>query len=48
MAWLKPGDILAIVGKGREDYQITGVERIHHSDVETVKKTVKELAGDEN
>ena len=48
VAWLEPGDILAIVGKGREDYQITGVERIHHSDVKTVKKTVKELAGDEN
>ena len=48
VTWLEPGDILAIVGKGREDFQITGVERIHYSDVETVKKTVKELAGDEN
>jgi UDP-N-acetylmuramoyl-L-alanyl-D-glutamate--2,6-diaminopimelate ligase len=48
VAWLKPEDILVIVGKGREDYQITGAERMHHSDVETVKQIVKELAGDEN
>lgn len=45
---LKPGDILAIVGKGREDYQIVGTERTHHSDVETVEQTLKELSGDED
>ena len=42
------GDILAIVGKGREDFQIIGLERKHHSDIETVKSIIKEIAQDEN
>ena len=48
VAWLEPGDILAVVGKGREDCQIVGTERTEYSEVETVKQIVKELAGDEN
>jgi UDP-N-acetylmuramoyl-L-alanyl-D-glutamate--2,6-diaminopimelate ligase len=48
VAWLEPEDILAVVGKGREDCQIVGTERIQYSEVETVKQIVKELAGDEN
>ena len=46
--WLKEGDILAVVGKGCEEYQITGSERTHHSDVETIKQALKEMVGDEN
>lgn len=46
--WARNGDILAIVGKGREDFQIIGLERKHHSDIETVKSIIKEIAQDEN
>ena len=46
--WTRNGDILAIVGKGREDFQIIGLERKHHSDTETVKSIIKEIAQDEN
>lgn len=30
----KPGDVVLIAGKGHEDYQIIGTEKIHFSDVE--------------
>ena len=40
MRQLNPGDILAIVGKGRENYQIVGTKRIAYSDVDTVKKVI--------
>lgn len=39
---LKSSDILAIVGKGREDCQIVGTEKIPHSDVDTVRKAISE------
>lgn len=37
------GDILLIAGKGHEDYQIIGTEKIHFDDYETVTETLKNL-----
>ena len=34
----EPGDIILIAGKGHEDYQIIGREKIHFDDVEEVEK----------
>jgi len=46
---LGSGDILAIIGKGRENYQIVGTERIPYSDVDTVKSSIsKGFSGNEN
>ncbi len=42
MASLEGGDILAIVGKGREECQIVGTERIPHSDIRTVRGVISE------
>jgi UDP-N-acetylmuramoyl-L-alanyl-D-glutamate--2,6-diaminopimelate ligase len=38
MEKLQPGDILIVAGKGHEDYQIIGKEKIHFDDAEVVKK----------
>ena len=38
MSMLKDNDILMILGKGHEDYQIIGNEKKHFSDKEIVKK----------
>ena len=35
---LKPGDVLLVAGKGHEDYQIVGSERIHFSDQEVIRE----------
>lgn len=37
------GDIVAILGKGHEDYQIIGHERIHFDDREVAQLAVDEL-----
>lgn len=37
---MRPGDALLIAGKGHEDYQIIGTQRIHFSDVEVVRELV--------
>ena len=34
----EPGDIILIAGKGHEDYQIIGREKIHFDDVEEIEK----------
>lgn len=38
---LEKDDILLVLGKGHEDYQIIGKEKFHFSDIEEVKKYVK-------
>ncbi len=43
---LKENDILMILGKGHEDYQIIGTEKIHFSDQEEVEKYIKEHQDD--
>ena len=37
---LKNKDILLILGKGHEDYQVIGNEKVHFSDLETAKKYI--------
>ena len=37
-----PGDVVLIAGKGHEDYQIIGTEKIHFSDVEIAQKYLKD------
>ena len=34
VASTRPGDVLVIAGKGHEDYQIVGLERLHFDDRE--------------
>ena len=34
----QPGDMIAVIGKGHEDYQIIGREKIHFDDVEEIEK----------
>ena len=41
MNMLKDNDILMILGKGHEDYQIIGTEKHHFSDQEIVRNFVK-------
>jgi UDP-N-acetylmuramoyl-L-alanyl-D-glutamate--2,6-diaminopimelate ligase len=38
MLMAKAGDVVLLAGKGHEDYQIIGHEKIHLSDIEEVKK----------
>jgi UDP-N-acetylmuramoyl-L-alanyl-D-glutamate--2,6-diaminopimelate ligase len=33
----KPGTVIAILGKGRDEYQIIGTQKTYFSDVESVK-----------
>ncbi|MFY9305727.1 MAG: UDP-N-acetylmuramoyl-L-alanyl-D-glutamate--2,6-diaminopimelate ligase [Bacillota bacterium] len=41
----RSGDIVAILGKGHEDYQIIGYEKIHFDDREVAGKVVRALVG---
>ena len=36
------GDVIVLAGKGHEDYQIIGTEKIHFSDQEEVEKYIRE------
>lgn len=38
---MRPGDTLLIAGKGHEDYQILGGERIHFDDVEVARAAIQ-------
>jgi len=40
----RPGDILLLAGKGHEDYQIIGTEKIHFDDREEAAAAFRELA----
>ncbi len=37
------GDVVVIAGKGHEDYQLIGEQRLSFSDIETAKKVLREL-----
>ncbi|MBM4161888.1 MAG: UDP-N-acetylmuramoyl-L-alanyl-D-glutamate--2,6-diaminopimelate ligase [Ignavibacteria bacterium] len=37
----KPGDVILIAGKGHEDYQVIGEEKIHFSDREIVEEVIR-------
>ncbi|MCP4641367.1 MAG: UDP-N-acetylmuramoyl-L-alanyl-D-glutamate--2,6-diaminopimelate ligase [bacterium] len=39
----EPGDLVMIAGKGHEDYQILGTERIHFDDREVARAVLEEL-----
>lgn len=41
----EPGDVLFILGKGHEDYQILGTEKIHFDDREVVREFLKGKIG---
>ncbi len=43
LSLLKKDDVLLILGKGHEDYQIIGHEKIHFDDAEEVRKYQKEM-----
>jgi UDP-N-acetylmuramoyl-L-alanyl-D-glutamate--2,6-diaminopimelate ligase len=42
VAEMEHGDVVLIAGKGHEDYQILGTERIHFSDKEAALKAIEE------
>jgi len=39
----KPGDVILIAGKGHENYQIFGTEKVHFSDQEEALRAMSEL-----
>lgn len=45
VAQLQPGDLLLVAGKGHEDYQILGRERIHFDDREELRRALQEQGG---
>ncbi len=43
LAWARPGDLILIAGKGHEDYQILGKEKIHFDDREVAREELSRL-----
>jgi UDP-N-acetylmuramoyl-L-alanyl-D-glutamate--2,6-diaminopimelate ligase len=46
IAGANPGDVLIIAGKGHEDYQIIGVQRVHFDDVEEAAAALAHRRGE--
>jgi UDP-N-acetylmuramoyl-L-alanyl-D-glutamate--2,6-diaminopimelate ligase len=42
----RPGDVVAICGKGHEDYQIIGTKRYHFDDREEARKALDQWSAD--
>jgi UDP-N-acetylmuramoyl-L-alanyl-D-glutamate--2,6-diaminopimelate ligase len=45
VAEAKAGDLVLIAGKGHEDYQIIGTQKIHFDDREEARKAIHQLMG---
>jgi UDP-N-acetylmuramoyl-L-alanyl-D-glutamate--2,6-diaminopimelate ligase len=43
LAWARSGDVILIAGKGHEDYQILGTEKIHFDDREVAREELSRL-----
>jgi MurE/MurF fusion protein len=41
---LSPGDVLLVVGKGHEDYQVIGENRIHFSDHDEIRNVISDFS----
>ena len=44
MEHAKPNDMILVAGKGHEDYQVIGTEKVDYSDLQSVKTLMEELA----
>jgi UDP-N-acetylmuramoyl-L-alanyl-D-glutamate--2,6-diaminopimelate ligase len=45
IAMAHPGDLVLIAGKGHEDYQIIGGERLHFDDSEVAREAIRKQGG---